>query len=185
MSSAPSLDFETIANALLEAGALGSPSELQGMLVGQLAGGKRFSRGEWQQEALQWLDASGELALLVPLYDDTVKSLEDGELGLRLLLPDDEEALDVRTQALGEWCQGFLEGFALGGGRTPPAEVTELLQDLSAISQIGLTDEDGAQEDEQNEVNYAEIEEYVRIAALTIFAECGRKAEKPKPPTLH
>lgn len=188
MSTPVAPDYETLANTLLESGALASPSELHGMLVGQLAGGKRFSEGVWLAEVRQWLDAEGELAGVAAMPAAALAQLEGEELGLRLLLPEDDDALEMRTQALAEWCQGFLEGFVLGHGRTPPEEVTEWLEDLSAIAQVGLTDEDSAQEDEQNEVNYAEIEEYVRMAAQAVFAECGRSAETKKPrtsPTIH
>lgn len=183
-----SLEFDDIADALLAANALQSPAELHGMLSGQLAAGKRPGADAWAREARQWLDV-GEIAVLPclpPLYQNTLAALESDDYAFRLLLPDDDYGLEVRTQALGEWCRGFLEGFALGGGGQQMSDdLKEWLGDLSDIAQIGLTEQDQALEDGEQEASYADIEEYVRMASLAIFAECGRPPAAARNVTLH
>ena len=58
------------------------------------------------------------------------------------LLPADDESLDDRTAALGEWCQGFLYG--LGAGRAVPdpdtlkGEAAEVLRDITEITHVDV-----------------------------------------------
>lgn len=55
MSDQP-LTFDDVADLAVELGASVSPSELHGLLVGQLATGKRFSESQWVNEAARLLD---------------------------------------------------------------------------------------------------------------------------------
>ena len=95
----------------------------------------------------------------------------------QLLLPDDDSDFSERIECLGQWCQGFLAGFAAGGKERQAkqgqqqysAEVSEALSDIAAISQIGLGDDEAP---EQSETDFFEITEYVRLAALTIYLDC-------------
>ena len=49
--------------------------------------------------------------VLIALFDDAVKQLADPELGFQLLLPDETTSLHDRTEALANWCEGYLYGF--------------------------------------------------------------------------
>ena len=98
------------------------------------------------------------------------------------LLPGDDAPLAERAKALGQWCQGFLDGFGMVVGNAPlSAEAMEVLQDLSAIAQV----QSGLEESEDGESDYMEVMEYLRVAPLLLFAECGKPAAPAPKPSLH
>ncbi|HEY3699440.1 MAG TPA: UPF0149 family protein [Spongiibacteraceae bacterium] len=173
MENSNSLDFLQLGDLLQNFGALLGPAELHGFLVGQLATGKRFSRGEWLRTANEQADLSqspDEVAgdRLYDLYRHTLTSLQSGELEFQLLLPEDDDSLCERVENLGQWCQGFLTGFGLAGGALKiDEELAEALRDLSAIAQVGANDEDAALD--SSESDFFSICEYVRLMAVEIF----------------
>ena len=109
-----------------------------------------------------------EWGLLQDLYDETFRQLNDDDYGFSLLLPNDDEPLRIRTEALVEWCDGFL--FGLGAGEIKdfaqlPDDVNEISHDLAEISRAYHEDEST----EADEVAYAELVEYVRVGVLVIY----------------
>lgn len=143
-----------------------SPAELHGHLLGRVCAGAGFDEAAWQHAAAELLGgAPGE----------RLKAALSG-------LPDDETPLAQRTEALGQWCQGFLAGFGLTareGSLTGEAE--EVLQDMAAIAQVQGQLEDS----EDGETDYMEVMEYLRVAPLLLFAECGKPLEPAPKPSLH
>ncbi len=106
---------------------------------------------------------------ITQLFDNTREDLLDPELLFTLLLPDDDELLSERVLALTEWCHGFLFGLGLAGfrpGAKLPEEVREFTQDLLAISRATEAE---IQEAEDNENDYFELVEYVRIGVLYLI----------------
>ena len=87
------------------------------------------------------------------------------------LLPDDEQPLNGRANALALWCTGFLYG--LGTGHISDLEalngdVGEIVRDFTEISRATGDDADA---DESNEQAYAELVEFIRVAAQVVFEE--------------
>lgn len=164
-----------------------SPAELHGLLVGRCVGGAGFDADPWLADARDLLGQEPEGAVrqaLVGLQEMVRGEFGDDDVTLVLLLPGDDEPLRERTEALGQWCQGFLSGFGTTvGGRTLSGEAREVLEDLTAIAQIQGGDADS----EDGENDYMEVAEYLRVAPLLLFAECGRAAagEAPAKPSLH
>lgn len=185
MENSEPLDFDELSDLLHSLGALLGAAELHGLLVGQLATGKRLSRSEWLRDTNEHADLSqspDEVAgdRLYDFYRQTLKALQSGELDFQLLLPEDDASLGERVENLGTWCQGFLTGFGLAGSSLKiDEELAEGLRDISAIAQVGA-DEDGA---ESSENDFFSICEYVRLLAVEIFwnnnadASASRKAE--------
>ncbi len=107
------------------------------------------------------------------LHQQTQAALRSGDYQLQLLLPDDDTELAQRTQALAQWCHGFLLGFG-SAGIDPEAEFSseqaEALRDLAAIVQATV-DED--RDEEFQEIDFVELEEYVRIVALNFYEDCA------------
>ena len=96
--------------------------------------------------------------------------------GFQLLLPDDDDELDERTEALGDWCLGFVYGLAAGGlseDSELPEDTRELLMDFIEISRasndVGELDDDS--DEEEDEHAFVEIVEYVRTGVLLINEE--------------
>ncbi len=180
MENSESLDFTELSSLLQNFGALLDAAELHGLLVGQLATGKRLSRSEWLRAANEQADLSqspDEVAgdRLHDFYRHTLATLQSGELDFQLLLPDDDNALSERVESLGRWCQGFLTGFGLAGSALKiDAELAEGLRDLSAIAQVG------ASEDDSSESDLFSISEYVRLLAVEIFWNHNTEASAPR-----
>lgn len=116
------------------------------------------------------VDAADKEALKA-LFDDSVKQLADPDLSFQLLLPDDDASLESRTEALANWCEGYLYGLALGGIKefnmfSEP--VQEFAQDLTEIAQLSHEDGDDAA---AGETAFFDISEYVRMGVLMIRDE--------------
>jgi len=147
-----------------------TPSELHGGLSGWLAGGGDNPAG-WLQEVL--LDTGAPIPQLDDplgqLYEATLQQLNAPDFAFALLLPEADTSLLERSQELFAWCRGFVGGFGLAfGDRQALSEHGEdALADL-----VRLASEHGqAEGDEDDEMALAEIEEFVRVAALLLHGE--------------
>lgn len=168
------VDYQQLDVALREVDAVIGPGEAQGMLAGMASMADKPEQAVWIAHVLADSSPRGEaaklcLALLVALYEQTLRELEDEGLGFSPLLPADELPLPERAQALGQWVSGFLVGLGFGGlsqDGSASRDVREALRDLSAITQIEM-DAAGGEEDE---VAYAELVEYVKVAVLLLRA---------------
>ena len=173
MENSESLDFAELSELLQNFGALLGAAELHGFLVGQLAAGKRLSRSEWLRAANEQADLSqspDEVAgdRLYDFYRHTLAALQSGELDFQLLLPEDDNSLSERVENLGLWCQGFLTGFGLAGSALKiDAELAEGLRDLSAIAQVGASEDDATLDSSESDL--FSIGEYARLLAVEIF----------------
>lgn len=148
-----------------------SPSELHGTLCGWLAGGgsddANWLNNVFADDALPQPPAGGDLDLLKQV---SAAQFGDRDFGFDLLLPDDDASLSERSDALFDWCRGFLGGFGLAAGADPPLseEGNEALADLANLAAASAED-DG---DDEAEAAYAEIEEFVRVAVLLLHGDC-------------
>ena len=181
-------EFDQLADIYWRLGGMQSPSQLHGYLVGQLAVGEELQPEVWLQQAEVFIDAvepptEEDAKVLLALYGATHDHLQAGEMDLQMLLPDDAVEITQRVDSIGQWCQGFMAGFAQGGKAIAEQhgqqqysqDVSEALSDLAAISQIGLGDDDT--DIEQSEQNIFEITEYLRLAAITIYMACTHTAQ--------
>lgn len=170
-------DFEEFANHLLDQGLQASPSQMHGCLSGLLGAGAP-AQPEYGLDALTLaldLTLHGELASrLMQLYTTTEAALEDEGFVFYPLLPDDEEEILVRTEALASWCDGFLAGFAfVTAGKekslgTLSQDAGEVLRDIAAMAQAEVS-VDESEEDAQD--SYIELVEYLRVAVVNVFME--------------
>ncbi|KLD73759.1 hypothetical protein Y886_36255 [Xanthomonas hyacinthi DSM 19077] len=166
----PSAD--DVAQASRQLGLAASAAELHGALCGWLAGAGA-DLAAWPAAVLA--DASiaaprrGDV--LDRLREATAAQLEDRDFTFDLVLADAGAPLSERADALFDWCRGFLGGFGLAAGAKPPLseEGAESLQDLARLAQASTDDFDSADEDEDA---LAEIEEFVRVAALLLHSDC-------------
>lgn len=152
---------------------------LHGSLCGYLSAGGELTRTDWLRR-LEIEDESVDLAdgALDALYLATRAQLGDPGLGFALLLPDDEQALDERAEALLDWCRGFLGGFGLVGRSTRPlsAEAKEALEDLGKIAASNLSYD----EPETDEAALTEVSEFVRVAALLLHGDTLAGEDAPR-----
>ncbi len=113
-----SVSFDELADRLADQGGLSHPSEVHGYLCGLLSAGSQLSAQQWLQHLQEQMgDKTFDeptAQLLSQLFAYTRSELESGSLSVTLFLPDDDEALGLRTEALGIWCQSFISGFGQG-----------------------------------------------------------------------
>ena len=148
-----------------------SAPELHGRLSGRLAGGGA-SRAEWLRDVLA--DPAAPLTASGDALDDlrlaSAAQLADRDFAFELLLPPADATLAERSGALFDWCRGFLGAFGLAAGGDPKLseEANEALGDIAKLA-AAQPQEEGDDEDEDA---LAEIEEFVRVAALLLHGHC-------------
>ncbi len=163
-------DFEDV---LAAAGSLADAAEAHGSLCGALCAMSPYRMQDWVNEILpDGASLSDEsLAMLERVFTDTAASFGEQGMEFEPLLPDDEQPLNGRANALALWCTGFLYG--LGTGHISDLEalagdVGEIVRDFTEISRATGDDADA---DESNEQAYAELVEFIRVAAQVVFEE--------------
>jgi uncharacterized protein len=108
-----------------------------------------------------------ESELLAALCEATHEDLNGTDFSFCLFLPDDDEDLSERADALSEWCQGFLYGLgSLADSASLHGECEEILRHLVDIAQL---DADAA--GEEDEVAFMELGEFVRMSVQLIYSE--------------
>lgn len=170
-------DSQSIAALAEDIGGGLSGARLHGALVGGLCGGAAHSAG-WElvlESALGDVPISAWLPELRQMLALTEAALADPEFGFEPLLPEWEVPLAARVQALADWCDSFILAWSAAAGDADHGAVSdesgELLADLTAIA--GGLDPAAmeADEDDEDEGDYMQILEFVRVAALNLYAE--------------
>ena len=180
-----SVAFHDVARALSEAGSTVLAAEAHGYLCGALCVRRDFSLAEWLEEILP--DGStADHGRFESLRETSDATLSGTEMDFQPLLPDDEEPLAARGEALGAWCQGFLYGFGAAGTANRsvlPESVSEFLADLARISQAGDV---GSEAEEAEEAAYAELVEFLRVGVQLVYDELAAlRAGQPAARTNH
>jgi uncharacterized protein YgfB (UPF0149 family) len=177
--------YSAFAALLTSSGHTASPAELHGLLLGRSCAGAGFEIDSWLVDAAELLGAAPEDGVrqaLIGLQEMVKNELTGVEVTVVLLLPSDDAPLSERAVALGQWCQGFLGGFGLTARDSAlSAEAMEVLQDLSAISQV----QNALDESDDGEHDYMEVMEYLRVAPLLLFSECAKPVVAAAKPSLH
>jgi uncharacterized protein len=169
MAELPLID--DVAQASRRSGLAAEPSELHGALCGWLSGGGE-NAPNWPAHVLadDSLPAPEPDSALDELRKASVAQLDDRGFGFELLLPEIDDSLNARADALFDWCRGFLGGFGLAAGANPSLseEAEEALHDLARLAQAVPESSD----DDEDEHALAEIEEFVRVAVLLLHGDC-------------
>ncbi|MCC5793855.1 MAG: UPF0149 family protein [Chromatiales bacterium] len=179
MSAAAGPGFHTVAAALHGAGSLSHPAEIHGSLCGRICLLGEAYATAWFAEVLEGAaeDATGRaeaMEVLGALGEATCRSLLEGDMSVRLLVPGDEAELGQRADALAHWCQGFIHGLASSGQQGPTRAALddgltgEIIRDFGELSRMAFTGEDTEAE---AEAAYAELLEYVRVSVQLVFEE--------------
>ena len=179
--SAPNHDEIEQLLARLQAGV--EAAEVHGALAGFLCAGGRSRPDAWGEalalDGVQDAQADGGLNAdaLRALFEATADALADEDDAFAPMLPDDDTALAARANALVAWCRGFLGGVGLANPRARGVlseDAEEAIADLGRIAASELSVEEG----EADEDAYAEVLEFVRVAALMLRDECAAAAKR-------
>jgi yecA family protein len=164
--------YASVSAALAQLDSDLEPAECHGVLCGMLCSPDGFDSDLWLQHVTGYPeDLPLEYQSTDALHDlvrRTLHGMESEDLQFELLLPDDDESLVARTDALGCWCRGFLSGFGITRGvAARSAESQEFLGDLYRISQVDPAEVQG----EVGERAFLEIVEYARMGAILLREE--------------
>ena len=159
-------DSESIAALAADIGDGLSGARLHGAMVGGLCGGGADG-GVWEP-VLEAALGDAPIGAREPerrqMLSLTEAARADPEYTFEPMLPDAGEPLADRVQALADWCDAFVLAYAAAARDAEREQMSdeagELLEDLSGMG-----------EDEDDEEDYMQILEFVRIAALNLYAE--------------
>ena len=164
--------YAQLADDLADLGALLSPTEAQGVLIGLWLGAGRASQAQWCEELLDEATPQALPASLNALYNAVVEQITTADnLGLTLLLPDDEAPFGDRLFAVIELAQSILYGYTLARGpavKNLPPEALEVFEDVSAIAALD-SHVDPAGDAEEDEINLNEIADYLSAALIVMY----------------
>ncbi len=166
----PSL-FQSIQSDFTDCNLLETASEAHGILCGLFYLPRRdlvFTL--WlnvlfqERQATQVLETSLKI-----LYDSMLDYLEQDEFefGFDLLLPDDDQPLNIRVHELSKWCQGFIYGLGLASFQAP-LDNRDILEFIHDVQEIGKADSN-AETTETDEFAYVELVEYIKVGVLLIY----------------
>ena len=178
-------DIPQLEDLLFNVDAALGATESHGALCGMLCAQGATEASQWMlsvlgehEETSKALQQVGKK--LLKIHKITVEQMNDADADFELMLPDDDELLEMRVEALGMWCQGFVYGLAVGGIKEEtvlPDDSKELIQDILEISRAGYVADNEAElateeeDSEEDEVAFMEVCEYVRMGILLIYEE--------------
>ncbi len=183
--------YESVSSVLETHDIAAEPAEIQGMLVGMLAGGMSMQSMEWSDALCDFVNQGEPFPKEVEeqlngVFQQSCEQLSESDFALGLYIPDDDADINLRGQALIQWVQGFLLGFGLHQTDLSNAseDVQEVVADLADISRM----DDDMVDDEDSEQALTEVSEYVRVSAMLCFSEfaaANNASDDSKKETLH
>ena len=173
------VEYEVLDEALRRCGASWDAAQTHGLLTGRLAVAGVPAAPDWLLQVLDGTEESSasrqECAqLLDALYQATFWRLSERMSEFAPLLPDDESDAHDRTMALAHWSEGFLHGLVSTEHddalkkRLAAEPLEDIIRDMLQITRAFVDERSG---EESNEVAYAEIVEYLRVAAQLAYEE--------------
>ncbi|MBT8116098.1 MAG: YecA family protein, partial [Arenicella sp.] len=105
---------------------------------------------------------------LQEIYRDTSDSLFASDDSFDLVLPDEDEALEIRVEGLASWTRGYLLGLlhnnAFGIDQLPESGA-EIARDMMQIAEASA----GADAEREEDWALGELHEYIKVGAQLIF----------------
>jgi uncharacterized protein YgfB (UPF0149 family) len=193
------IDHNELDAALRRCGSTWNAGQTHGLLCSRLALAGAEGASRWLAQVLADTDPENTLrtecqAMLEALCTSTWQQLSERQSDFMLLLPDDADSAQVRTEAMGQWCEGFLHGLVSEAHgdelreRLASDPLSDIIKDLLEITRASV----GEEADEQATDNaFAELVEYLRVAAQLTYEELAefREPSSIQPqinsPTLH
>ncbi|NIL94968.1 MAG: UPF0149 family protein [Woeseiaceae bacterium] len=193
------IDHDELDAALKRCGATWDAAQTHGLLSGRLAIAGAESGADWLSQVLEGTDSSDALrgeceAMLRTLFESTYRQLAERQSEFEPLLPDDDESTVIRAAALAHWCEGFLHGLVSAShgdalkNRLSAEPLADIIKDMLEITRA-VADESG--NTESDDEAYAELVEYLRVAAQLTYEELGEfrrphsETSAPGPEVLH
>ena len=193
--TATEFEYAELVDLLARAGSPVSLAETHGSLCGAICAAGVVAGDSWLDRYLDECDGDAatiqRLTLeLERLEMETRRALSGTSMEFLPLLPDDEAMLEHRTEALAAWCHGFLTGLVIGGVKFADdrlelaTEIQEIIRDFAEISKAGVGDEEVVGDD-NGEMPFAELFEYVRVSVQLVFEEFSPGPDVAASNTIH
>ena len=173
------IDHNELDEALRRCGSSWNAGQTHGLLCSRLALAGADGASRWLTQVLADTDPDNALrteceAMLEALCTATWQQLSGRQSDFMLLLPDDDEAAMVRAEAMGQWCEGFLHGLVSDTHgdklreRLASDPLSDIIKDMLEITRATTDDET---DEAGNESAFAELVEYLRVAAQLTYEE--------------
>jgi len=187
------IDHNELDAALRRCGSTWNAGQTHGLLCSRLALAGADGASRWLAQVLQDTDPENTLrteceAMLDALCTATWQQLSERQSDFMLLLPDDDDSALVRTEAMGQWCEGFLHGLVSETHgdklreRLASDPLSDIIKDLLEITRATVGDE----ADEQGTENaFSDLVEYLRVAAQLTYEELAEFREPDSTPPRH
>lgn len=163
--------FSEISTILKAAESPFGASQIHGLLCGLVCVYTDQMDDNWQKIIIGDQSNKQYFDLLQRLYEANLHEISEFSFEFTLMLPKDSADINLRTEALGLWCQGFLTGLQQSENiikERTSEEVKEALNDIIEIAQVNFGD---IKSDDEDETAYYELVEYVRLIVLMIYHE--------------
>lgn len=189
MADQPPTDHDEIQDALVRIESHVGAAEVHGALCGRLCAPSARDDSVWLQEFLGDVETQGRAYehcrdALLACSAHAERQLASPSFGFDLLLPDDDELLRRRSDALASWCGGFLYGLGLGGAAVASGlgeQAREVLEDFSEFTRMQAEPGGGDAEERA----FMELVEYVRMGVLLVREELLGPGPATGVPTRH
>lgn len=151
-----------------------TPSEVHGTIVGAMA---NHMKSGMTPDLLTLIEPQADAndgrfnqltQNLYELYRDTSEMLIESKQGFDLIVPSDDEAIDVRVEGVASWCKGYLLGLLYNNAFSIdqlPESGAEIARDFMEIAEAAA----GADSENDEDWALAELHEYVKVGSQLIF----------------
>ena len=172
MSSAVLPDFLIIESALGRVNAEISGAELHGAVSGLICAFPQITPEDcfglvFGEENISHKQEES----FVGLFNYTWQSLQQMDFEYNLLLPDDDEPLGARIEALADWCHGFVTILQMSPEEHKSTWSEDVKSVIDNIQDVTFIDTESTEDSNDDEVAYVELVEYVRLGILMIYAD--------------
>lgn len=181
MPKHPLFNYDLWTSTLDQQALMASAAELHGLVAGMLSAGVPADAAQILPVLHDFLNegqavSSALKSQIGELISETARQLADEDFGFTPLLPGDDDSLPERLEALVEWSQAFLVGFAIQQTDLSlvAEDVRDAIEQLTEVTRIDIYTPDDTS-DADNEESYFLVLEHVRVMALTCFTEVGKK----------
>jgi uncharacterized protein len=183
ISMQETIEYSDLDNALRRCGASWNAAQAHGLLCGRLCLPSGDSLRETVREWVATVQDGGEAgstsradcaALLERASTTTLRQFAERQSQFVPLLPEDAGTVELRTEALSHWCEGFLHGLVSGNpapavrSRLAAQPLADIIRDFLEMTRAAV---DEQADEETNEEAYVELVEYIRVAAQLAYEE--------------
>jgi len=172
------VDYDDLDAALRRCGSNWNSGQAHGLLCGLLSVAGAAGAKRWHALILEDTSADNAFcreceSMLDAVVARTWQQLAERQSEFELLLPEDDNPAELRAAAMAHWCEGFLHGLVSEKNesqvrsRLASEPIADVVRDMLQITRATVGTDDG----EDIEDAWAELVEYLRVAAQLTYEE--------------